>query len=351
MTIEQEIQQKAYALGIHKCGIIRTEAMADYADRLKERMERIPNGEMLYGNFLPFADIKKDMPWAKSIIVLVSHYGHYVLPEKSITTGYGKSYFVDTRFNPHAPERQKIMAFDDCLHGLGIKTVWNEHPGITAMRWAAHKAGLGIIRRNNFLYTEKGSWVWGTAIAIDREMELIEAPALPECPADCNKCIQACPTKSLSKPYTMNMATCVSRLTTSNDMTSYDDAINRQIGKRIYGCDVCQDVCPMNQDKWKTRDVFPGLKDLERFLSPAAILALSYEEIENNLAPKFFYIKKENLWRWKLNAINAMVNNYQDDYETPIKNALEDNYKIVREKAQWALEKLKNMPCPVSSQA
>jgi epoxyqueuosine reductase len=251
MTLEQEIQQKAYTLGIHKCGIIRTESMADYADRLKERMERIPNGEMLYGYFLRFANIKEDIPWAKSIIVLVFHYGHYVLPEKSITTSYGKSYFMDARFDPNSPERQKIMAFDDYLHELGIKTSWNEHPGITAMRWAAYKAGLGIIRHNNFFYTEKGSWVGITAFAVDKEMELIENHSLQKCPVDCNKCIKACPTKSLSKPYTMNMATCVSRLTTSNEMVSYDDTVNRQIGKRIYGCDVCQDVCPMNKDKWE----------------------------------------------------------------------------------------------------
>jgi epoxyqueuosine reductase len=342
MTLEQEIQQKAYALGIHKCGIIRTESMIDYADRLKERMERIPNGEMLYGYFLRFADIKKDIPWAKSIIVLVSHYGHYVLPEKSITTSYGKSYFVDPRYNPNSPERQAIMAFDDYLHELGIKTSWNEHPGITAMRWAAYKAGLGIIRHNNFFYTEKGSWVWGTAFAVDKEMELIETHSLPECPADCNKCIKACPTKSLSKPYTMNMTTCVSRLTSSNDMVSYDDTVNRQIGKRIYGCDICQDVCPMNKDKWENRDIFPGLDDIEHFLSPVTILNITYEDIEKNLSSKFFYIKKENLWRWKLNAINARVNNYKDGYGIYIKNALDDKYEIVREKAQWALEKITN---------
>ena len=342
MTLEQEIQQKAYTLGIHKCGIIRTESVADYEDRLKERMEQIPNGEMLYGNFLRFANIKKDIPWAKSIIVLVSHYGHYVLPEKSITTSYGKSYLVDKRFNPNSLERQAIIAFDDYLHELGIKTAWNEHPGITGMRWAAYKAGLGIIRHNNFFYTEKGSWVGITAFAVDREMELIENHSLQKCPVDCNKCIKACPTKSLSKPYTMNMATCVSRLTTSNDMVSYDDTVNRQIGKRIYGCDVCQDICPMNKDKWENRDIFPGLNDLEHFLSPVTILNMRYEEIEKNIASKFFYIKKENLGKWKINAINAMVNNYKSGYEIHIKNVLDDNYKSVREKAEWALEKLKN---------
>jgi epoxyqueuosine reductase len=337
---EEQIRQKAYELGIHKCGIIKPEAMTDYADRLRERMGRIPNGEKLYGRFLSFADIREAIPWAKSIVVLALHYGHYILPQESIVAGYGKSYLVDSRFNPDAGERKILMEFDEYLHKLGLKTEWNEHPGITAMRWAAHKAGLGIIRQNNFFYTEKGSWITIAALATDKEMELIEKQSLPECPVDCNRCAKACPTKSLSEPYTMNMATCVSRLTTSNDADSYDDITNRQIGAKIYGCDVCQDVCPMNKDKWENRDIFPNLDNLSKLLSPSAILNASYEELENNLAEKFFYIKRDNLWRWKLNAINALVNNYKTGDDMLVRNSLEDRYEIVRKKAQWALEKM-----------
>lgn len=341
MMIAEKIQQKAYELGIHKCGIIKPESMMDYADRLRERMGKIPDGEKQYGYFLNFADIKKSIPWAKSIIVLIFHYGHYILPQESIVKSYGKSYLVDARFNPDSEERKTLFEFDDWLHTMGLKTVWNEHPGITAMRWAAHKAGLGIVRRNNFFYTEKGSWVNIRALATDEEMELIEKHSLPECSVDCDKCIKACPTKSLSEPYTMNMATCVSRLTTSNDIESYDDITNRQIGIRIYGCDVCQDVCPMNKNKWENKDIFPNLNNLSNFLSPVDILTLNYDDIERIFAAKFFYIKKENLWRWKLNAINVMVNNFNENYHTYIRHSLDDKYEIVRKKAQWALEKIK----------
>jgi epoxyqueuosine reductase len=170
-------------------------------------------------------------------------------------------------------------------------------------------------------------------------MELVEKHTLPECPDGCDKCIKACPTKSLSAPYTMNMATCISRLTASNDAESYDDTTNRQIGRRMYGCDVCQDVCPMNKDKWESRDVFPGLSSLSAFLSPEAILASSYADIEKQIMPKFFYIKKEGLWRWKLNAINALVNRYRAGYDTLFRQALQDEYEMVRKKARWALEK------------
>ncbi|GHV17549.1 Fe-S oxidoreductase [Spirochaetia bacterium] len=344
-TIEEQIRQKALELGIERCGIIRAEAMLDYADRLRERMARIPNGEAIYGGFLQFADVRQNYPWAQSIIVAVLHYGHYRIPANAQGGRYGKHYLVDLRRNPDSPEHQKIDALNTYFGELGLRTATNEHPGITAMRWAAYKAGLGIIRRNNFFYTDKGSWVTIAAWAADREMELVGSHTLPECPPDCDRCIKACPSKSLSAPYTMNMATCVSNYTTSNAPVIYDDERGRQVGCRIYGCDVCQDVCPMNKNKWREDDDFPGLMELGEFLSPEQLLTMSYDEIAERLSPKFFYIQKESLWRWKVNAINALASGHKARHSDTadialIKNALDDEQEFVRAMARRALEKL-----------
>jgi epoxyqueuosine reductase len=119
-----------------------------------------------------------------------------------------------------------------------------------------------------------------------------------------------------------------------------DDETNRQMGGWIYGCNVCQEVCPMNKNKWENKDIFPGLADIQPFLSPVQIMNLSYEEIEKYLMPKFFYIKKESLWKWKLNAINVMVNEYKEEYMGPIQHALDDKYEVVQETARRALKTL-----------
>jgi epoxyqueuosine reductase len=339
MSLESEIKRKAEELGIHKCGIIKPEAVSDYADRLRERMGRIPNGEAVYGGFMRFADIRGKFPWAKSIVVAVLFLGHYNLPANA--AHYGKSYLVDSRFNQDSPERKKIAAFEEFLHELGLKTAYSEHPGITAMRWAAYKAGLGVIRRNNFFYTENGSWVNIVAWATDAEAEMTGESVLPHCPDNCDRCIGACPTKSLFAPYTMNMATCVSRLSTSNEPDAYDEETARCMGNRIYGCDVCQDVCPMNKGKWTGGQDFPGLNDLNGWLSPESILSMSYAEAERVLMPKFFYIKKESLWRWKLNAITVLANAGSPAGIEHIEKALCDEHEIVCEKAAWALKKLR----------
>ncbi|MDR2771163.1 MAG: epoxyqueuosine reductase [Clostridiales Family XIII bacterium] len=340
LSLVSKIERKAQALNIDKCGIIRPEAMSDYADRLRERMGRIPNGEAVYGGFLRFADIREKFPWAKSIVVIALSYGHYALPANA--AHYGKYYLIDSRFNPDSPERKKITAFENFLGELGLKTASSVHPGITAMRWAAHKAGLGLIRRNNFLYTEKGSWVSLTAWATDAEMELIsDGSALPPCPDDCDRCIRACPTKSLFAPYTMNMATCVSRLSTLSAPAAYDEETGRRMGTRIYGCDACQDVCPMNKGKWTGEREFPGLRELGGLLSPENILSLPYAEIERILAPKFFYIKKDALWMWKLNAINVLANAGAPAGIERIAAMLCDEHEIVRERAKRALDRLR----------
>jgi epoxyqueuosine reductase len=339
MSAKKDIRQKADLLGIHKLGIIKLEAMLDYEDRLRERMDRIPNGEAIYSRLLPFADVKRGFPWARSLVVAALHYGHYAIPQEA-SGRFGKAYLMDQRFNPESPERQKIIALEDYMRELGIRAERNEHPGITAMRWAAYKAGLGTIRRNNFFYTELGSWLSITAWAIDAEMELISSPSLPECPTNCDRCIHACPVNSLSCAYTMNMATCISRITTSNENAPADDSTNEKIGRWIYGCDICQDVCPMNAGKWNAVDSFPGLDELGELLSPGKILGMSYEEIEHTLARKFFYIKKEFLWKWKLNAINSIVNDAARDVEPGLRRALSDENEFVRERARRALGKL-----------
>ncbi|GEM_PF-3756171 len=139
--------------------------------------------------------------------------------------------------------------------------------GITALRWAAHKAGLGIIRRNNFFYTDSGSWVYIEAWLIDKEIELKQKYTQKPCPPKCNRCIDACPTKSLRESYTMSRATCISCLTTWDGDDLINEPNNRLMGAWVFGCDVCQDVCPYNKRKWEAVEEYPDLNELSKMIS------------------------------------------------------------------------------------
>ena len=338
MDIAQKIKDKALELGIEECGIIKPEAMLGYGDRLRERMKKIPNGEATYGGFMHLADVTGKYPWAKSIVVIAMHYGHYRLPENM--RHYGKCYTVGPHYNSHSPERLKANALDVYMRELGLKVEINERLGVTGMRWAAKMAGIGIIRRNNFFYTEKGSWYHIEAWMTDCDMELIGQEKPAECPSGCESCFKACPTHALSEPYTMNMAECISLLTVSNQPSLGSDEVNSQMGCYIYGCDICQDVCPMNNGKWSYDDDFPDLDELSENLSPSMLIEMDYSEMEKLFERPFVYIEPRALWRWKINAINALVNEKRYDAIPIIQAASSDREEIVRKKVQWALEKL-----------
>jgi epoxyqueuosine reductase len=258
---------------------------------------------------------------------------------------YGKAYMFDSRTDENAPFFRIRREFSTFLESLGLKCMLGGDHGIAApARWAAYQAGLGIIRQNNFFYTKNGSYNRIEMFAVDRELELIRDVKLKECSKKCGKCVEACPTHTLCAPYTMSMIECVSfqtNLSANMGMGVPSPEMTEQIGGRLYGCDACQDVCPFNKGKWTGGEEFPGLDALAPSMRPENIMGMSYDEIGRTLAPKYWYIKPENLWKWKLSALTAMMNGYTEKYEAPIKLGLEDPNENVREFSRRVCSKLR----------
>jgi len=342
-NIAQAIKEKAIALGYEKCGIIRISAVADYSDRLKERMSRIFLGRLQYGQFMAFAHPKKLYPWAKSIVVLVHSYAGYNIPGE-FKGVYGSAYMFDDRLDENCNGFEMRKHFGEFLESMGLMTATDAKFGLTGLRWAAHKAGLGIIRRNNFFYTENGSWNHIEAWLIDGEQELIEKPALKECPDNCDKCIKSCPTGSLNRPYTMSCLKCISYITSlsaEKGLGMPSMKTSSKVGRWLYGCDACQDACPFNEGKWRRGCDFPGLDKLTGYMRPEKIMAMSYDEIAKNLAPKYWYIGANNLWKWKIDALTVMMNDFQEDYVSAIKSGMTDTNWRVRRFTKKVCKKLK----------
>jgi len=332
-----KIRNKALKLGFDSCGIIKVDAVGDYAERLEERIKKFPESKPILENLLRFAYPQKTNDWARSIIVCMYSYGKYKVP-KGIDSLIGKYYLFDYKLQKYSKEYANIDLFESYLKDLGLKTARETH-GVTAARWAALKAGLGVIRKNNFLYTRHGSWVILDTWLTDQEMECRETEVLPPCPDNCTKCIDACPTGALMEPYATNMATCVSRLTWSvKDLAP--EHLRNLMGKWLYGCDVCQDVCPINKNKWTEEEDYPNLNELANHISLEKIYEMDEETFLNYIQPKFWYINQDRAWLWKCNAIRAMANSYEAKYGDYIKKACHDNNENVREMAVWARKKL-----------
>lgn len=333
-AIAKMIQSKAYELGYEKCGIIPVQAMEGFKEKFEERIQKIPaSGHFYRQNQGRLIQVTEEYPWAKSVVVLVVHYGRYKIPQ-SVQNHIGKSYLLEMRVDPNSKGYQSSVAMERYLQELGLRTATNRKFGIVAVRWAGMQAGLGLIRRNNFFYTESGSWVRLETWLTDREMELRETNTLPACPENCNRCVAACPTHSLSEPYTMLPTACISYLTTFGGKDLPREPLARNFDRCIYGCDICQDVCPMNKGKWREEEDFPGLAELAPALVPESILGMEEGFFREKVQPKFFYLAPEEHWKLKVNVLNFMRNNYKEEYKPYIKAACENENIKISEMAQ-----------------
>lgn len=337
--LADKIKSAALNLGYEKCGIIKISDIDGYKERLDERVERVPESKGFYQGQYRFTQLQETYPWAKSIVICARRYGKYHIPEH-LKGMIAKYYLVDARKDKNSKDFQDSVKFEEYMQELGLRAETERGFGLVPLRFAAMKAGLGIVRKNNFFYTENGSSVYLDAWLIDKELEAVEIPNVRPCSDKCNLCIKACPSASLSKPYTMNPIACVSCITTfmGRDMTN--EKYREEIGNWVYGCDACQDACPMNKNRWQETEEFPNLQELSEHISLEKIIKMDYKFLEEVMQPKFWYIDKSSVWKWKVNAINVMVNDYKEQYKEHILYACNDSNPKVREMAEWAIEKL-----------
>jgi epoxyqueuosine reductase len=323
------IKQRARELGYASCGITDASPFPEFLNGLEQRIQRYPESAHLYEDLRDNGYPKKQAAWAESVIVCISRYGKYRLPQGPAQY-FGKTYLVDGRL-PYAREYRAVDIFEAFLKDLGLSVMV---PRLTA-RWAAVRAGLGQFGKNNFIYTPDGSWIsikfWLVNEALDYDAPQTASP----CPDRCTRCIDACPTHALERPFTMNFGRCVTHLTYHLKGLP-PEPIRKPMGIWIYGCDVCQNVCPLNHGKWEPLEDFPQLDEVARELTPERLFRMTQSEYEQSIQPRFWYIAKEDLWMWKSNALRAMANRGEPGYHQLIKEACNDPDERIRQMARWA---------------
>ena len=340
MATALEIINKAKEFGFDKCAIVPLSSLGGYEAKLEERMNKFPEVRSRMAWLADLANPQIKYPWAKAIVVCVFYYGQYAIPD-NLQGRVAKSYLTDGRCNPASKCHQASIELEHYLLQQNLQVAIERHFSLVPLRWVAQKAGLGIIRKNNFFYTEKGSWQHLEAFLIDADLEYIDTHNLKSCSDKCNICITACPTKSLCEPYAMNRNTCVSDLTTWSGWDLRDEPLAVQLGDWYYGCDACQDACPHNKNTWNGEQTFPDLAELSKHIDLVQIVQESYEYINQVVQPMLWYIPPDKTWRYKTNALNAMLNNYRTEYFPVIERACHDEYEQVRDMAHWVLNQLR----------
>ena len=333
-NLEDQIKAKAKETGYESCGIIDAASFEEFLGELERRSALFPYSAPFYDSLRRQANPKERIDWAKSIIVCLRRYDRYQIPD-GLDRFVGKYYLVDGRLK-YSKSHAGHDAFTRFLQELGLRTARDAAPA----RWSAVKAGLGKFRNNNFVYTKRGSWNVINTWVVDKQLEHEGPVDHPQfaCPEDCNKCIQACPTAALSAPLTMDATRCISYLT-FNQGASHAKNLWGQMGTWLYGCDVCQNICPANAKTWQETEDFPEPWPLKDLLTPESLLSMDEETYLVKLQPRFWYIGKDDIWQWKCNAIRVMANDYVSKYEQCITRALADPNENVRATARWALGK------------
>jgi epoxyqueuosine reductase len=328
------IKARARALGYDACGIIPADSLKEYSVYLDRRIERFPQSRGLYESLHDLSSPDKKTEWAKSIVVCIRRYNKYRVPE-GLDQYFGKLYLFDGRLKC-SDEYKSAALFETYLSDLGLSFF----KGSTAARLAAVKAGLGQFGKNNFLYTEHGSWVIVDTWTVDAELEY-EGPVSSEaiCPKNCRKCIDACPTGALSEPFAMDRGICVAQLSFfSSELPA--EHLRQRMGTWLYGCDVCQDVCPKNRKKWTAERDFPELAEIADLLTPEQIVEMDDRTFLDLVQPRFWYIGKDDLWLWKCNALRAIANSGDSTHFPHIARARDDGDEKVRDMARWARDRL-----------
>ncbi|MDR1804318.1 MAG: hypothetical protein LBQ94_12015 [Treponema sp.] len=329
-----DIKQKALQLGYMACGVIPVSAVKEYTHFLDERVKSFPQSKELYEPLRKQANHLLEA--AKSIIVCTRRYNKYKVPESLIGL-VAKVYMFDGRL-PYTDENRAQTEFETYLKISGIRI----HQGGVPERLAAAKAGLGKFGRNNFIYnSEHDSFIWIDAWGTVEELEydaVEDDIHLPTCNDNCGKCIQACPTKALSGSFSMDRGKCVTQLQCFGNTP--DENTRSQMGTWLYGCDACQEACPQNENKFSETEDFPLLAEIEEYLSPERLLEMDEITYQNVVNPRFWYIGKEGLWRWKCNVLGGMINSGDSKYHSLIKKSCNDEDARVKKVAQFGCERL-----------
>ena len=248
MSIEkntQRIKAEAQRLGFLSCGISKAGFLEEEAPRLESWLNRNMHGEMAYmeDHFDKRLDPTILVPDSKSVIsLLLNYYPGETQNEDSFKISkyaYGTDYHYVIKDKLNA-----LLYFIETEIGAVHGRAFVDSAPVLDKAWAA-KSGLGWIGKHTNLLTKKvGSFYFIAELILDLDLEY-DTPATDHC-GSCTACIDACPTQAIVEPYMVDGSKCISYFTIElkNEIPS---ALSGQFDDWMFGCDICQDVCPWNQ--------------------------------------------------------------------------------------------------------
>lgn len=302
MITPEAIKQRAIELGFDLCGIAPATALPELA-YLPEWLAQGYAGEMVYMEKSAHtrADIRHFLPSARSVIVMGTIYntdnpgagGREPGTVQVARYAHGSDYHVVL-----AERLERLIAWMRSEHeGPFDAALFVDKHHVQERVYAQH-AGIGWIGKNSCVINpELGSWMFLSGIAVSLQLDT-DLPGVDQC-GSCTQCIDACPTGALVDPHVLDATKCISYLTIELS-GAIPESQRAHLGNHLYGCDICQVVCPWNlapprsadaawhatpRDGANAAELWQRTDDqLHQFVKGSAMTHLSLAGLRRNLA-------------------------------------------------------------------
>ena len=316
-------------------------------------------GEMKYlearddAGQLKRSSLRVAVPWARSVIVCAINYN----TEQPYSTELNDpqrgwiSRYAWGREDYHDSVLKRLRAVEKQL----TEAVASDHPtgrssdalprtwcyvdtGPIVERVYAKYAGVGWIGKNTCVLNQKlGSWLFLGVILTSLELTP-DLPAPDRC-GTCTRCLDACPTDAFLGPYQLDANKCISYLTIEKRGVIPEE-LRDGVGRQVFGCDICQDVCPWNRKAPASQAA--EFQSRENLVNPA--LEWLAEMTPENFRETFrgSPVRRTKLSGLKRNAAIAMGNSGDRKFLPTLEKLIDDEDAVVAESAQWALQRLRS---------
>jgi len=286
------------------------------------------------------------LPGCRSIVVLGARYPRpdaLLPPDDSVPRGRVAAYAWGTDYHLVLPDRMTALAeFIRLQAGRPVEVRAYTDTGPLLERDLAQRAGLGWIGKNTCLiHPRHGSYFFLSELLLDIELAP-DAPFTADRCGTCTRCIDACPTGCILPDRTLDAGRCISYLTIENKAAIPAD-LREQTGAWVFGCDVCQMVCPWN--RLATADGDPAFAPRDGVPFPELIADLGLDARAFNAKFKDSPVQRARRRGYRRSLAVALGNHGGPAARAALGAARDEDEPLVREHIDWALERLKEAGC------
>ncbi|MFN0277049.1 MAG: tRNA epoxyqueuosine(34) reductase QueG [Pyrinomonadaceae bacterium] len=302
LASSDEIKKKAVGLGFHNIGIVPAEPLADEYEHLKDWLGRGFHGQMGWMEREPAkrSDPRLLFPDTKSVIVVTHNY--FTKHDHVVDDARGKLSRYAWGDDYHDVVREKLTELLNWIKAQNAAVdgkICVDTSPMMDKAWAV-RAGLGWLgKHSNVITTEIGSWFFIGSILLNLELEY-DAEIVDDHCGTCTACIDACPTNAIVEPYIVDSRKCISYATIELRDENLPADIGENLNGWLYGCDICQDVCPWNRFETPTDEKRFEPRNFETSLSLEELSEMTHEQYVNRF--RLSAVKRAKLSGLKRNA-------------------------------------------------